>query len=62
MREFFFIFNIHKVLKERSRIRIHLSVGSGSISQGYGSGDSDPHQNVTDPQHWNSPQVPAGAG
>jgi hypothetical protein len=29
-------------------------VGSGSISQRYGSGDPDPdpHQNVTDPQHW----------
>jgi hypothetical protein len=26
-------------------------VGSGSISQRYGSGDPDPHQNVTDPQH-----------
>ncbi len=31
-------------------------VGSGSIIQRYGSGDldpdPDPHQNVTDPQHW----------
>jgi hypothetical protein len=27
-------------------------VGSGSIRQRYGSGDPDPHQNVTDPQHW----------
>jgi hypothetical protein len=26
--------------------------GSGSISQRYGSKDPDPHQNVTDPQHW----------
>jgi hypothetical protein len=26
-------------------------VGSGSISQRYASGDPDPHQNVTDPQH-----------
>ncbi len=25
---------------------------SGSISQRYGSGDPDPHENVTDPQHW----------
>ncbi len=25
--------------------------GSGSISQRYESGDPDPHQNVTDPQH-----------
>ncbi len=25
--------------------------GSGSICQRYGSGDPDPHQNVTDPQH-----------
>ncbi len=27
-------------------------VGSGSVSQRYGSADLDPHQNVTDPQHW----------
>ncbi len=29
-------------------------VGSGSISKRYGFGDTDPdpHQNVTDPQHW----------
>jgi hypothetical protein len=29
-------------------------VGSGSISQRYGSKNPDPnpHQNVTDPQHW----------
>jgi hypothetical protein len=26
--------------------------GSGSISQRYGSWDPDPHQYVTDPQHW----------
>jgi len=26
-------------------------VRSGSISQRYGSGDPDPHQIVTDPQH-----------
>jgi hypothetical protein len=26
---------------------------SGSISQRHGSADPDPHQNVTDPQHWN---------
>jgi hypothetical protein len=26
--------------------------GSGSISQRYGSVDPDPHQNITDPQHW----------
>jgi hypothetical protein len=33
--------------------RVGSGVGSGSISQRYGSGDpdSDPHQNVTDPQH-----------
>jgi hypothetical protein len=28
---------------------------SGSISQRCGSGDLDPHQNVTDPQHCVSP-------
>jgi hypothetical protein len=27
-------------------------IGSGSIRQRYGSGDPDPHQNFTDPQHW----------
>ncbi len=26
--------------------------GSGSISHRHGSGDPDPYQNVTDPQHW----------
>ncbi len=25
---------------------------SGSISQRYGFGETDPHQNDTDPQHW----------
>ena len=32
---------------------IGSGVGSGSesISQRYGSGDPDPHQNITDPQH-----------
>jgi hypothetical protein len=25
---------------------------SGSISQRHGTADSDPHQNVMDPQHW----------
>jgi hypothetical protein len=30
---------------------VGFGVGSGSISQRYGSGDPDPHQNVTDPQH-----------
>jgi hypothetical protein len=29
-----------------------VRTGPGSISQRYGSGDPDPHQNVTDPQHW----------
>jgi hypothetical protein len=28
-----------------------MKKGVGSISQRYGSGDPDPHQNVTDPQH-----------
>jgi hypothetical protein len=27
-------------------------VGSGSIGVRYGSADPDPHQNITDPQHW----------
>ncbi len=29
-----------------------MKKGVGSISQRYGSGDPDPQQNVTDPQHW----------
>jgi hypothetical protein len=31
-----------------------MKKGVGSLSQRYGSGDldPDPHQNVTDPQHW----------
>jgi hypothetical protein len=35
-------------------------VGSGSISQMYGSAypDPDPHQNVTDPQHWSCHSFP----
>jgi hypothetical protein len=33
-------------------------VGSGSISKRYGSGDPDPHQNVTDPQHWMHESLP----
>jgi hypothetical protein len=31
---------------------VESSVGTRSISQIYGSVDPDPHQNVTDPQHW----------
>ncbi len=38
-------FCIVKVLEERSRIRIRWSEGLISLSP-------DPHQNVTDPQHW----------
>ncbi len=30
---------------------VETGVGSGSIRQRYRSGDPDPHQNVTDPQH-----------
>ncbi len=44
------IFCILKFSEERSRSRV--GSGSGSISQRYGSGDPDPHQNATDPQHW----------
>jgi hypothetical protein len=55
------------ILAIRIRTRTSLEkgvgsgVGAGSISQRYESGDLDPHQNVTDPQHclppihrWNS--------
>jgi hypothetical protein len=37
------IFCILKVIGNRS--------GAGYVSQRYGSEDTDPHQNVTDPQH-----------
>jgi hypothetical protein len=29
-----------------------VGAGSGSVNQRYGYADRDPHQNVTDPQHW----------
>jgi hypothetical protein len=31
---------------------VGAGAGSGSISLRYGFADPDPHQNVTDPQHW----------
>jgi hypothetical protein len=33
-------------------MRITAFGPSGSVSKRYGSADPDPHQNVTDPQHW----------
>jgi hypothetical protein len=42
-----FFFGILKVTEERSRIRRWIRI------QRYGSAESDPHQKVTDPQHWN---------
>jgi hypothetical protein len=39
-----------KFTEERSRIRSWF--GFGSISQKYGSADPDPHQHVTDRQHY----------
>ncbi len=39
-----------KINEERSEVG--TGARSGYISQMYGSGDPDPHQNVTDPQHW----------
>ncbi len=44
--DFFYILN---VTEERSQLRSWIP--AGSISQRYGSGDPDPYQNVTDPQH-----------
>ncbi len=35
-----------------------LKKGAGSISKRYGSPDPDPHQNVTDPQHWLKEPLP----
>jgi hypothetical protein len=34
-----------------------MKKGVGFISQRYESGDPDPHQNVTDPQHWTKVSV-----
>jgi hypothetical protein len=45
VRKFFFC--ILKVTEERSQ-----TVRSGSLSQRYRSGDPNPHQHVTDPQHY----------
>jgi hypothetical protein len=36
----------------RSGVGSRVGSGAGSISERYGSEDPDPHQNVTDPQHW----------
>jgi|LakMenE01Jun11ns_1017448.scaffolds.fasta_scaffold8876058_1 hypothetical protein len=44
--EKYFLASLKSMKKE-----VGSGVGSGSISQRYGSGDPDPHQNVTDPQH-----------
>jgi hypothetical protein len=41
-----------KIIFLTSLKSLKKGVGSGFISQRYGSGDPDPHQNVTDPQHW----------
>ena len=51
MGNFFFLLYILKVTEERSRI--HKRYGSGDP-------DPDPHRNVTDPQHWFSPNPWAG--
>jgi hypothetical protein len=47
---FFYFFASLKSLKKE----VGSEVGSGfrSSSQRYGSVDPDPHQKVTDPQHW----------
>jgi hypothetical protein len=52
-KKYFFGIQFLKINEESSRIRGGglSGVGSRSISQRYGSGDPDPHQNVTDPQH-----------
>ncbi len=44
--------NMKKIFLFASFKSMRKEVGSGYISQRYGSGDPDPHQNVTDPQHW----------
>ncbi len=49
----YFFFASLKSMKKRDR--------PGSISQGYGSRDPDPHQNLTDPQHWYKTVTLAGS-
>ncbi len=39
-------------LHPKSHWRKESESGARSVSQRYGSADPDPHQNVTDPQHW----------
>jgi hypothetical protein len=46
MKKFIFFASLKSLKKE-----VGSGVGSGFISQRYGSGNPDPHQNVTDPQH-----------
>jgi hypothetical protein len=43
----FFVTSLKSLKKE-----VGSGVGSRSIGQRSGSADPDPHQNVTDPQHW----------
>jgi hypothetical protein len=49
MEKIFFLASLKSLKKE---VGSEVGSGSGSISQRYGSADTDPHQNVTDPQHW----------
>jgi hypothetical protein len=44
-------FCILKINEERSRTGVRSGSGAGFFSKSYGSGDPDPQQNVTDPQH-----------
>ncbi len=48
----FFAFLISTKKDFESGVGFGSGARSGSISQRYGSGDPDPHQNVTDPQHF----------
>jgi hypothetical protein len=41
-----------KSLKKGVGSGVESGSGAGSISHRYRSEDPDPHQNVTDPQHW----------
>jgi hypothetical protein len=45
---------LYKIMKKKLKKGVGSGdgSGSGSISQKCGSADPDPHQKVTDPQHW----------
>jgi hypothetical protein len=51
MKKIIFFTSLKSLKKEVGSV-VGSRSGGEFISQRYGSADSDPHQNVTDPQHW----------